>query len=129
MTWQNGDNLNITTLTEPEPLFHAGCPAGKVYLLDDDQDGEKEMFVLNAYGDMDGLLESQLYTGANCSTPSFHKRHQGTCNRVSIFRKKGVLPWKDGLSRPNFEPSGSLTLNVTGCISDIDVSKWLEGSS
>lgn len=121
--WQNEDNFNLTNLSDPQPLFDVGCPAGKVYFFDEDRDGTEELFVLNAYGDLDGMLESQLYTGTNTSSIFFDVKHQGTCNSIKMFHQDGIMPWRDGLVRPKLIPSGSLTLNISGCISDIDVSQ------
>lgn len=80
------------------------------------------MFVVNAYGDMDGMLESQLYTTTRNRKRLFQEKYQRSCNRIDTFLRKGNTPWRDGLARPKFTRNGSTTLNVTGCISDIAVS-------
>jgi hypothetical protein len=119
---QNDTNLNISSLSEPEPLFDAGIPAGTIRFFDDDNNGKPEMYIVNAYGDLNGMVESQLYTGSNTSKRLYHEDYQQTCNRINVFRYTEVAPWRHGLTRPVYMPNGTVTVNITGCVSDIFVS-------
>lgn len=80
------------------------------------------MFIVNAYGDLDGMLESQIYTTSNETWPFFQEKYQQSCNRINTFTYTNTTSWRDGISRPVFTPSGLVTFNFTGCISDIVVS-------
>lgn len=119
-------NLDLQTgnLSAPRPWLRLNHSAAKLYLHDLDGDGRLELLVAGAYGDLPGMLTSQVMTASNVTGVLFDPQHQHGCNNITIYSSQHHAHDASSLRHPRFVANGSISVNASACVMDFSVGSW-----